>query len=130
MKICENCGRENNSERKYLCHACYAKEWRSKNRDRFVAYMKAYRERYKPDWKKKIAKIHGPLACAICGYDQYVEILEFHHVDPAQKEDNLCYLMRQKPTKKRLEELQKGIFLCPNCHRLLHYDLISIHNAE
>lgn len=39
--------------------------------------------------------------CACCRYDEYLEILEVHHIDRNRKNNNLDNL----------------IILCPNCHR-------------
>lgn len=56
--------------------------------------------------------------CEHCGYDRYVGALEFHHMDPSEKDP-----MSFKPTvakKKFFAEVDKCVLLCANCHREEH----------
>lgn len=57
--------------------------------------------------------------CARCGYDRYVGALEFHHLDPGEKDFSLS---RSKLTSfdKVKAELDKCVLLCANCHREEH----------
>lgn len=53
--------------------------------------------------------------CAVCGYDRCIQNLHFHHVDPARK----CLELgsHQGVSLARfLEELEKCLLLCANCH--------------
>ena len=57
--------------------------------------------------------------CCRCGYDYCVEALEFHHLNPEEKELSLSggksySFERIKP------ELDKCILVCANCHREIH----------
>ena len=60
--------------------------------------------------------------CSNCSYDKCTSALEFHHVDPKQKEftigQNTCMSW-----DKIKNELGKCILLCSNCHRELHHNL-------
>jgi hypothetical protein len=47
--------------------------------------------------------------------------MEFHHVDPEQKEISIVKAARQS-WEKLVEELKKCILLCANCHREEHAD--------
>lgn len=56
--------------------------------------------------------------CEHCGYNKYRGALEFHHIDPTQKD-----VKNFKPgssKKKFLAEVDKCILLCSNCHREEH----------
>jgi hypothetical protein len=54
--------------------------------------------------------------CCRCGYNKCMSALEFHHLDPAQKDFSLSSGLNSN-FKKVLEEIKKCILLCANCHR-------------
>ena len=58
--------------------------------------------------------------CQECGYNKNIAALEFHHIDPNEKE---FHLGNAKTTNldKLLLEMDKCILVCANCHRELHY---------
>ena len=59
--------------------------------------------------------------CSNCGYNKCIGSLDFHHLDP--KEKDLNYSLFKTIFNKRLtDELDKCILLCANCHRELHYN--------
>lgn len=60
------------------------------------------------------------LKCTRCGED-HPATLDFHHVDPTQKEFAISSLVRNHQYKKALEETKKCLVLCANCHRKHHY---------
>lgn len=58
--------------------------------------------------------------CTICSYNKSLAALEFHHLNPNEKE----FLLTRKgliSRKKAIIELDKCILVCSNCHRELHY---------
>ena len=62
--------------------------------------------------------------CAICGYDKCQSALEFHHLDPNEKEFGLGN-NTNIATEKALEEIKKCILICANCHREVHAGFID-----
>lgn len=56
--------------------------------------------------------------CQICGYNKCINALEFHHVDPAEK-DHITFNKRWSFEKLK-SELDKCVLLCANCHREIH----------
>lgn len=72
-------------------------------------------------WKQKnrvilhSLKING---CAICGYNKCDNALDFHHANPKDKKFNVN--LRHAKDKNLVEEMQKCILLCSNCHREIH----------
>lgn len=56
--------------------------------------------------------------CEICGYDKNIAALEFHHLDPTQKDFTISDTHRSWEDVK--PELDKCILVCANCHRELH----------
>lgn len=59
--------------------------------------------------------------CKKCGYNKCPGALDFHHVDPKEKEVNYS-LFKTIFNKRLTDELDKCILLCANCHRELHYN--------
>lgn len=62
--------------------------------------------------------------CQCCGYDKCIQALEFHHINPNEKEFSFGSNTNRswKDTRK---ELQKCILLCANCHRETHFGMIA-----
>jgi len=56
-----------------------------------------------------------------------VGFFDFHHIIPEEKEYNVGGLLN-KSWDKVLDEAQKCLMLCPNCHRLEHIEMRE--NAE
>lgn len=69
--------------------------------------------------KEKLVEYKGG-KCEICGYDKCITALEFHHLNPEEKEfgignnDILSF-------EKNKKEVDKCILVCSNCHREIHY---------
>ena len=69
---------------------------------------------------KEMAVEYKGGSCQRCGYDKYVGALEFHHMDPNEKD----FLISRKgyctSWGKIKKELDKCILVCANCHREVH----------
>ena len=63
--------------------------------------------------------------CEVCGYNKCPEALDFHHLDPTEKEANWTKI-RLWNWKKIEEELDKCSLLCANCHREEHARLATL----
>lgn len=61
--------------------------------------------------------------CAICLYSKCSDALEFHHLDPNEKEFGFG---RLKSWDVVCEELKKCVLLCSNCHREVHAGVVNI----
>ena len=57
--------------------------------------------------------------CSICFYNTCYAALEFHHINPKEKDKT----MKQLSKDKILEEIKKCILVCSNCHREIHEKL-------
>ena len=57
--------------------------------------------------------------CSICNYNKYIGALEFHHLNPSEKEFSISDL-RTYSWDVVKNELDKCICLCSNCHREIH----------
>jgi hypothetical protein len=61
-----------------------------------------------------------------CNYNKCVAALEFHHVDPTEKDFGLAQSGITKSWEKMKIELDKCILVCANCHREIHFELDKI----
>lgn len=59
--------------------------------------------------------------CANCGYDRCIAALDFHHIDPNEKDRSYRKLMQIKFTPELQKELDKCVLLCATCHREAHH---------
>lgn len=91
------------SENYYRCKKC--------------ASESVQRKRYR--LKEKAVEYKGG-KCQICGYDKCIEALEFHHLDPTQKDFGIGYKGYTRSWDKNKQELDKCICVCANCHREIH----------
>jgi hypothetical protein len=60
--------------------------------------------------------------CVICN-EKSKPCLEFHHLDPTQKEESVALLTSKGSINKVVLEISKCVLLCANCHRKIHHDL-------
>jgi 5-methylcytosine-specific restriction endonuclease McrA len=67
-----------------------------------------------------MAVSHQGGRCQICGYDRCIEALEFHHLDPTQKDFGISNKGYTRSWEKVKGEIEKCILLCANCHREVH----------
>ena len=58
--------------------------------------------------------------CELCGYSKYIGALEFHHLNPDEKEFNISHDGKTRSWEKIKVELDKCMLLCANCHREIH----------
>ena len=58
--------------------------------------------------------------CERCGYNKCIDALEFHHLNPEEKEFGISAKGYTRSWEKVKEELDKCIMLCANCHREEH----------
>lgn len=64
--------------------------------------------------------------CIVCGYNKSIRALQFHHLDPSQKDFGISG--STKSFEKLKSELDKCVLLCSNCHAEVHDNLIDINN--
>ena len=62
--------------------------------------------------------------CLMCG-DYDAAIMDWHHLDPSTKVGGINELAKSKPLQVALDEIEKCICLCSNCHRKLHFYNLS-----
>ena len=68
--------------------------------------------------------------CEVCGYKKCVNALEFHHIDPNEKEFGVGENGYTRSIEDIKKELYKFILVCSNCHREIHAGLIDVDNIN
>lgn len=62
--------------------------------------------------------------CEKCGYNKCQAALDFHHIDPTEKNFQISqfqFFDWGKNKYKIINELDKCMLICANCHREIHY---------
>ena len=105
--------------------------WREANADKVRGYWRAWynrnrlavalgRTRRKTEVRRFVQEYKAALACLDCG-ESHPATLDFHHIDPAEKERSLGDIGKYGwSRKKTLAEIAKCVILCANCHRKRH----------
>ena len=100
----------------------YRKKWDTKYQKTHSMKIKLRTKKYREKHQQIInnLKING---CSICGYNKCGWALEFHHVNSKDKkfEINRSQIDMNITNEMIIEELNKCILLCANCHRELKY---------
>jgi hypothetical protein len=86
---------------------------RLKQKKRRTIYFLKWRLR-----KKAILVDYKGGKCEDCGYDECIEALHFHHLNPKEKEFNVCG--KSVSIEKLKKEADKCVLLCANCHIKRH----------
>lgn len=72
---------------------------------------------------KEMAVAHKGGKCQLCGYDKYVEALQFHHKDPSQKDFSISTKGWTRSWESVKTEIEKCDLLCVRCHAETHVKL-------
>jgi hypothetical protein len=91
------------SEKRYRCRKC--------------SIEAVQRRRYKV--KEQAVEYKGG-KCEICGYNKCIDALEFHHLDPSQKDFGISQKGYTRSWENVKKELDKCIMVCSNCHKEIH----------
>lgn len=75
--------------------------------------------------KENLIKVFGS-KCCLCGFNKFNSALEFHHVNPEEKEFGLTGSGLMRKMEIQLQEARKCILVCSNCHRGIHHENIAI----
>jgi len=71
------------------------------------------------DGKKRAVDYMGG-KCSVCGYDNCIRALEFHHLEPNKKSKDYNKRFKVWSFDRQKEELENCIIVCSNCHREIH----------
>ena len=95
------------------------------------AHRRVLTRKYYEEWMFNLLPKVIEFKCLECGYNKCREALEFHHIDPEDKEDWIYALVRNvspwgENTQKVYDEVDKCVMLCPTCHRVFHIEQNNI----
>ena len=68
--------------------------------------------------KEKAVEYKGG-KCTKCGFNDHAAALQFHHTNPEEKDANWGKI-KGKSWDKIVEEIDKCVLLCANCHAIEH----------
>ena len=120
---CLKCGKElTGRQKKFCCKKCKQEYYKDSNNG--ISYNTVYSK--KKDYHGLYLKYKLILArggkCEKCGYDKNMAALQFHHLDPKEKLFELdSRTIERKKDREIIEEFNKCILLCANCHSELHH---------
>lgn len=63
--------------------------------------------------------------CCVCDYNKIPGALEFHHINPEDKEFRISRMLTRS-FKETVKELKKCVLVCANCHREIHSGITQI----
>lgn len=138
-KICKKCGLEksteefhkskNRSGRHVYCKTCAIEGaklsyYRLKQKDGMSDYAKFIK-----DCLYQITDaIKVKYTCQCCG-EKTACCLLFHHCNNGTNKDkNISTIVSQKNIKRLIEEINKCIVVCHNCHQKIHFELLTDNN--
>ena len=115
-KVCTKCKRELSIDEF---------NWRDKNKGTKRSECKychtSFMKQIYEDKKSLVANIKSQIRCQKCG-DNREYTLDFHHINPNEKENDIARMTSNNYRIDRvLDEIEKCIVLCSNCHREFHY---------
>ena len=117
QKICKICGKkfiimDNGWTRKY-CYNC------SPHQNENMTHAQAVTIKRRAI-KQALVNLKGG-KCSICGYNKSLRALQFHHLNP--KEKDFALTKNVKDFDKLKKEVEKCILVCSNCHAEIHEQL-------
>ncbi len=99
-------------------------KWIEENREKHNAKCMRYLARNKERNLFWLKEYLGSLACVKCGYDRYWGAMDWHHINPEQKEkynDSMGrWIYRSLKWFKNKVIKTNGLLLCNVCHSELH----------
>ena len=71
--------------------------------------------------KKALIEYKGGKCCR-CGYNKSIRALEFHHLNPDEKDFGISKCITKSMASLK-QEVDKCILVCSNCHAEIHEEL-------
>ena len=87
--------------------------------------IKARNDKIRNKLKSLVNEIKLNQSCPIC-QESEVECLDFHHVNPTDKDVEIPQLIGMKNETRLLQEIKKCVLICSNCHRKIHSDKLEV----
>ena len=111
---CRKCSKDH-YRRYYRRNSCEERQRLSTSRKKRIINIRERSHQYKVE-----------KGCHFCDENARV-CLDFHHIDPSTKSAHISELVsRGSPWERVLEEIDKCIVVCSNCHRKVHAGILEI----
>ncbi len=120
--------------RKFCTARCRHKHWRNvSNSERYKLSVKKKREKYRDKLNLDRNKRHHTVqsefrkfkesqGCSKCGYNKCGDAIDFHHINSHDKKIKQFNPQRwYLKDKTILDEIEKCILVCKNCHAEIHF---------
>jgi hypothetical protein len=78
---------------------------KNKSRAKVLQFLRKYKQRS---------------GCRLCGENSSPDVLDFHHINPSAKKMSITSMARMRGMLSILDEIEKCVVLCSNCHRKMH----------
>ncbi len=104
---CKDCKNRKPKFKGFRCYDCWKVLWANKTNEKTLLF------------KNELVSLKGG-CCTKCGYNKNFSALEFHHIDKNEKEFDISKYRGCKVNEHILQELEKCVLLCSNCHRKEH----------
>ena len=109
-----------------LKQAGYSKAYYEKNRELVISKI----NRNKRENRKWFAEFKATKSCIECG-ENHPATLDFHHVIHDKDHRKVNDLVSDGHAKSRImQEIEKCVVLCSNCHRKHHHNEREIHKKR
>lgn len=96
------------------------RDWYYRNREQEISKALERNKQRRDKRREWFKEFKSTLKCEKCG-ENHPAVLDFHHLNPSEKDFSVS--RSSDMSKKRvLEEIQKCMVLCSNCHRKLHWE--------
>lgn len=73
---------------------------------------------------KEILVLYKGGKCIKCGYDKYIGALEFHHINPEEKDFSISNKGETRSIEVMKTEVDKCELVCSNCHKEIHAGIV------
>jgi transcription elongation factor Elf1 len=136
-KFCKRCGhyrsislfaKYNNGVLSAYCEQCreYGKTHYRLNREKYLRQISETNRKRRGQLQREYAEYKASKVCLICGESDPI-CLVFHHVNPDDKVTTIASLaLKGGSMKKILEEAEKCVVLCSNCHKKVHANILHL----
>jgi hypothetical protein len=98
-------------------HREYSRKHYEANKEQVIALTAEHKKKARIDW----AAFKSSLKCTRCE-ENHPSTLDFHHTDPATKDREVSWFIKNSQFTRAIEEAMKCIVLCANCHRKHHWE--------
>lgn len=147
MKKCNKCGEikdEANFAKPTMCKSCYnayaRNYYKTINKEKHIILVKNRQKQIKHKESGEVERVKEyettkkdfiqsfKKPCIICGESEKYAI-DFHHLDKTKKSFTIGNSSQKRSKAELIEELNKCVCLCGNCHRLVNAGWIKLNET-